>query len=422
MGWWAAVGAIISIGSTLFGASKQNKANEQQAKAAAAEAAYNIRAAERQIGSIQRALQLDELRGEDIRSNIEYARREGYLFAARADFTASQAGLFEKRAGHSERQAGFSERQAGHRDRIADAQDDRADLHRGRAGLHDIQGQENKNRSVLSLFQAQLAQEGAEGQLFNAEVQETLADDALVRGEISAETIRLKEEAHVGTQKANAAARGVDVHSGSATDLTSSTKFLSEREQAIVERTAQREAFLHKVQGYNYRTRAGDYIAQTLGHKQTSRQATLDADKSYQSSEEAKATARETNLAATGSRIAADGSRLAADGSRLAAGELRNRAQGAIFSAEGLRNQAIGSELKAQSLITVNADRLRKRADAFEEQEGLLEKQQLFALQGAYGVRAAGLQNDANTITALGNIAQPVYNLVRTVTDSASKY
>ena len=390
----AAAAAIVSIGSTLIGSSKQNEAYENQAKIAAAEAAYNIRAAERQIGSIQRALQVDELRGEDLRSNIEYARREGYLFSARADFTASQAGLFEKRAGHSER--------------VASLQDDRAGLHRGRVALHDRQGQENKNRSVLSAFYARVSKEGAKGQLFNARVQETLANEVLDRGDINAETIRFKEEAHIGTQKVSAAARGVDVSSGSAADLTSSTEFLSEREQTIVRNDAALKAFQYRVQGYNYRSKVGEQVGNVLGHQQASRQATLDADRSYQSSEEAKATAREAKLSAAGSR--------------LGAGELRNRAQGAILSSEGLRNQAIGSELKAQGLITTEADRLRKRADAFQQQETLQEKQELFALQGVYGARAASLQGEASTITALGQIAVPIANLIRDITTSADKH
>ena len=194
------------------------------------------------------------------------------------------------------------------------------------------------------------------------------------------------------------------------------------------------------------------------------RQATLEADKSYQSSTEAKTSAKEANLAAEGSRAGAnelryrargavlsaneqrkqaEGTRLSANeqrkqaagtrlsaneqrkqaaGTRLNAGTLRSQAAGARLNAETQRSNAIGSELKAQGLITTEADRLRKRADAFGEQETLREKQKLFALQGAYGVRAAGLQSDADTITALGNIAIPIYNLVRSVADSANKH
>lgn len=388
MSWWEVAAAAYSLYSTSRSSKANNEAYENQKRAAAAEAAYNIRAAEREIGSIQRALQLDELRGEDLRSAIEFARREGYLAAERATHVEKSADFHRARADLTDKQANLYERKADDLDR-------RIELTADQAGLH-------RDRSALAMFAARTATEGGKTALFNAQVQETLADDAIRRGEITAETIRLKEEAQIGADKARAAVRGVQVGSGSAADITASTEYLSAREQTVARNEAERQAFLSRVQGYNYRASIASHVEKALGAKHSSKQAALDADKSEQ-------TARELTTNQYGLRLSAEGARATAE-------EQRHSALGAELSAEGLRNRAIGFELKAQQGITTEADRLRKRADAMQKQDQLREKQELFALQGIYGQRALALQNKADQITALGDTVVGVGTLVDSIT------
>lgn len=80
---------------------------------------------------------------------------------------------------------------------------------------------------------------------FNAQVAEQQASDALDRGVQTKNDVRRRGENLRGTQVAKMSSRGIQVSSGSALDILSSTSLMSNKDQATVMENAQREA-----QGY----------------------------------------------------------------------------------------------------------------------------------------------------------------------------
>lgn len=87
----------------------------------------------------------------------------------------------------------------------------------------------------------------------NAAIAEQQAADAIARGEEGVAQVGQQERALKGSQRAALAAQGVDVGSGSATDVIASDEGLSELDKIAIRRNAQREAHGYELQATAYR-------------------------------------------------------------------------------------------------------------------------------------------------------------------------
>lgn len=92
----------------------------------------------------------------------------------------------------------------------------------------------------------------------NAAMAEENATDAVRRGEQDAHLLRREGDRVVGAQRAGYAAQGVDVNSGSASQVQAETKMLSAMDQLTARNNAWREAYGYKVEAANS-TRAGQF-------------------------------------------------------------------------------------------------------------------------------------------------------------------
>jgi len=72
------------------------------------------------------------------------------------------------------------------------------------------------------------------------------AQDALQRGNIEEDTHRRRTSALKGKQKSALAANGVELDSGSASDLTADTAMMGELDALTIRNNAEREAFLYE--------------------------------------------------------------------------------------------------------------------------------------------------------------------------------
>ena len=88
---------------------------------------------------------------------------------------------------------------------------------------------------------------------FNAKMSELQAKDALERGKKDVSRVRRGARQVAGSQRAGLAAQGILVDSGSAADILSDTKRLSEEDIATTKNNAWRESFGYRTQAANYR-------------------------------------------------------------------------------------------------------------------------------------------------------------------------
>src|SRR3954471_22079845 len=77
----------------------------------------------------------------------------------------------------------------------------------------------------------------------NAQIADTAAGDALLRGQFISGRIKAQGSAIVSKQKATLAASGVDTQSGSAVDAQASTAGLSAMDALVASNNAAREAW-----------------------------------------------------------------------------------------------------------------------------------------------------------------------------------
>lgn len=77
----------------------------------------------------------------------------------------------------------------------------------------------------------------------NAAIRERAAADAERRGEIEADIRRAQIPRQVGAQRAALAASGVDIGSGTATDITTGTEEIGEFDALVIQNNAAREAY-----------------------------------------------------------------------------------------------------------------------------------------------------------------------------------
>lgn len=75
------------------------------------------------------------------------------------------------------------------------------------------------------------------------------ASDAIARGEAQAKQIGQKRKAIIGTQRANLAAQGIELDSGTALELQQDTAQLSRLDEIQIRNNAWREAWGYKVEG-----------------------------------------------------------------------------------------------------------------------------------------------------------------------------
>ena len=425
---------IVGIGSAV----SSYNAGKAAAAAAKEEAAYNIAAADAQIGNLVRALPLQIRAINDNRQLIGIAQEAANIAKAtsgvhgqRADYltslsthtesiaahTAAGAAITDAQAGHTQAGADLankradhvgtiaahtaagavlSEIQAGHTEAGAALTEARADLTGAQAGhtqagaaltraeaghvkagaaytreRSGLKGQEAglmreaaqnlKARSALSMMAADVGRLGIENTIFNAEVQERLASEALFEGEFDVETTKIQLRQMRGAAEANAAARGVVVGSGSAADINSSITFMGNREIGRIRREAARTALGHETQATNLRHSIHGQELAIAGHELSAKEATtasrqtlLGADYTDLASRELLHGARGQELRAQQLQHGAAGQELQAQGQVLQAGELRHGAQGQriqaagqLYTAQGQRIQAAGQVLQA---------------------------------------------------------------------------
>ena len=91
----------------------------------------------------------------------------------------------------------------------------------------------------------------------NAALADASAADAYQRGATTEGKVRMRGGQMEAAQKADFAASGVDVHSGSVADVVGSTGAISELDAQIAKNNAAREAFGFKTQASNLRQQAG---------------------------------------------------------------------------------------------------------------------------------------------------------------------
>lgn len=80
---------------------------------------------------------------------------------------------------------------------------------------------------------------------------------ALQAGQQREQAARMRTAGLIGSQRATAAAHGVDVNSGSALDVQSDAATLGELDALTIRNNAAREAYNYKVQGMNYGAESG---------------------------------------------------------------------------------------------------------------------------------------------------------------------
>lgn len=90
----------------------------------------------------------------------------------------------------------------------------------------------------------------------NAGLAELQASDALLRGQLNEQTIRLRTAQVGGTQRASLAARGIDLGEGSALNILTDTNFMGERDALLARDNANKEAWGFRTQAANYRSNA----------------------------------------------------------------------------------------------------------------------------------------------------------------------
>lgn len=104
-------------------------------------------------------------------------------------------------------------------------------------------------RSAME-YQASVAQ-------FNSKIAEGQASDAIRAGQTAEENHDLKTGAIMGAQRAALAANGVDLGSGSANDVLTTTKFMGKRDALQIHDNALMQAWGYRTQAANFTSQAG---------------------------------------------------------------------------------------------------------------------------------------------------------------------
>lgn len=103
---------------------------------------------------------------------------------------------------------------------------------------------------------------------FNAQLAELQAQDAIIRGEKNVKTLKTKANQLKGSQRAAAAAAGVEVDTGSAAELQADTVRQSTLDVIELRNNAWREAWGFKMQASNYRSSG---ILEEMAYKNAAR-------------------------------------------------------------------------------------------------------------------------------------------------------
>ncbi len=90
----------------------------------------------------------------------------------------------------------------------------------------------------------------------NASFAEMQAEDALKQGEKAAKNLKKQVKLTIGAQRANMAAQGIELDSGSALEIQEDTAVMGELDALTIKNNAYREAWGFKVQAEDFRSRA----------------------------------------------------------------------------------------------------------------------------------------------------------------------
>lgn len=90
----------------------------------------------------------------------------------------------------------------------------------------------------------------------NATLADSQAADAIARGQQASNQRGVQTRQVVGSQRANYAAQGIDVNTGSASDVQGDTKYLGELDRQTIQTNAAREAWGYSVEASQDRNNA----------------------------------------------------------------------------------------------------------------------------------------------------------------------
>jgi len=130
----------------------------------------------------------------------------------------------------------------------------------GIAGLQGVLSinqavQQSKAIKAQAKYQKQMADQ-------NAKMAETQAQDALARGDRSAQDVKKQGQRVIGAQRVALAAQGINLDSGTALELQQDTAAQAARDAVTVRNNAWREAWGYKVEAIN-QTAQGAFIQAT---------------------------------------------------------------------------------------------------------------------------------------------------------------
>lgn len=82
----------------------------------------------------------------------------------------------------------------------------------------------------------------------NVRLAQMQADDAIARGDKSAQLLQRQTKGQIGSERADMAAQGIDIDSGSAAEIQKDTAEMSKIDETTIRNNAWREAWGYKVQ------------------------------------------------------------------------------------------------------------------------------------------------------------------------------
>jgi len=136
----------------------------------------------------------------------------------------------------------------------------------------------------------------------NATIAKYQASDALLRGATNENVSRHKTAQLKSTQTAELAARNIDLGSGSALDILTSTDFMGERDALTVRDNANKEAWGHQVEASNFNANASK---EAWGHQVEASNFNADADLlAWRAGEQNPGGAAYTSLLGTAGKVA----------------------------------------------------------------------------------------------------------------------
>ena len=433
MSAWDWAQAILGVGS----AYASYQAGQSAAQAARHEAAYNIYAAQGRIKEVTGTIPIRLRTINDItrrqalvREFAKHTRASAGVFAGEAAAHNAASGAHLARAGASLERAEAhlagaeaQEAQAVHATASAGLIRERAGLTRQEAALTDEAALLQGEKSALSLMAAKAGEIGIDNTVFNAEIQEYLAERAIFEGNFDAETVRISTRRAKGAVLANAAARGVQVGSGSSAAIGNSVTFMGQREESKIIRAAENRALSHEVKSRNLRDSIYGQEVNVAAHELASeehlfaqRRTALGAEiQRFQAVEQEHAAegklvqAQAYRAGAVSSRAGAASSRADAASSRAASAASAASARSSLFQQAGALLRARDQQLSADALNTQIADQQRQIGSTLLEIDNLNERQKLFETQGKLGARAGSIQGFAGAATALGGVFEHLY-------------